>query len=55
MSLVLPMNVSNIFDQIEASVSWSEEHDEKLDHADIIARATTEYLDDDIQGKHKSW
>ena len=43
--------VGQIFDEIEKAIDWSEEHEEELEDKDIIARATTGYIEKYIAEK----
>ena len=50
LGLFLP-NVGQVFDQVEKAIDWSEDHGEELADTEIVARATTGYIDAYLRDK----
>lgn len=50
LGLFLP-NVGQVFDQVEKAIDWSEEHQQELADTEIVARATTGYIDAYLRDK----
>ena len=53
LGLFLP-NVGEIFDQIEKAIDWSEDHETELADTEIVARATTGYIEAYIRDKENT-